>query len=108
MFSDPPANEEEEDKFIGLTAADIYYGEDKLWLIMDTDQDLRFYLYQCTNLENETTVFKEETDANVIAQITEEEDVIEDQDEFQQITLAAEVASQLISAMRLLETQAID
>ena len=51
-------------------------------------------------MESKTAVFGEQTYADIISQITEEEEVIEeDQDEFQQIPSAAEVASQLTSAM---------
>ena len=46
---------------------------------------------------------------DIIAQITEEEEVTEEgEDDFQQISPTAETASQLWSAVRWLETQAID
>ena len=88
MFYDPQANEdEEEDKFFGFTASDVHQAEDKLWSIMGTGVDLKYYFNQCANLENERAVFAEPTDPDIVTQITE------DECEFKQIHWAAEMAS---------------
>ena len=66
-------------------------------------------MHQCANAESERAMFQEQRDADITVQLTEEEEVLEeDQDEFQQIPSDAEVASQLTSAVRWLETQAFD
>ena len=79
---------------------------DKLPSSVDAAQDLKSYLkHYMNNLENKAAVFKKQMDNDIIVQITEKAEVIEaDHDAFQQISSAAEAASQLTLAMRWLQT----